>query len=282
MMQASAILVMILGVVMLNRGFSLSGFDPFGAIQSNVGNVVSGNVAEVRGDVQYVNATFTGRSYEPITVQAGIPVVWTIDVEAINGCNNPITISAFDMMVDLSVGENIVEFTPTEAGTIPFSCWMGMIRSRIVVVDDLRNISADEAALGDRDGLDSDIFEFIVSGIATATIIGEVQEVTLTIENGLFVPNAIALQEGLDFIINFNLLDPLNTNNPQANFIYFYEYGGGINLTDVRESPPLPSIADFSFGNMFGEMVFVALVSDIEDFDYDDVIQRAAEYFEDF
>ena len=31
------------------------------------------------------------------------------------------------------VGENIIEFTPAEEGTFSYSCWMGMIRSSIVV-----------------------------------------------------------------------------------------------------------------------------------------------------
>jgi len=32
-------------------------------------------------------------------------------------------------------GDNIIEFTPTETGTIPYSCWMGMIKSNITIVD---------------------------------------------------------------------------------------------------------------------------------------------------
>jgi plastocyanin domain-containing protein len=37
----------------------------------------------------------------------------------------------------LEVGDNIIEFTPDKSGVIPYSCWMGMIRSQITVVDDL-------------------------------------------------------------------------------------------------------------------------------------------------
>jgi hypothetical protein len=33
-----------------------------------------------------------------------------------------------------AAGANIIEFTPTRAGRVPFSCWMGMIRSTITVV----------------------------------------------------------------------------------------------------------------------------------------------------
>jgi len=38
----------------------------------------------------------------------------------------------------LVVGENVITFTPTKAGTFGYSCWMGMIRSNITVVDDVK------------------------------------------------------------------------------------------------------------------------------------------------
>lgn len=41
------------------------------------------------------------------------------------------------MDIPLTVGDNLITFTPHEPGVIPFSCWMGMLRSQIVVVDRL-------------------------------------------------------------------------------------------------------------------------------------------------
>jgi len=34
-------------------------------------------------------------------------------------------------------GENTIEFTPTEAGTIPWSCLMGMIQGSFIVKDNI-------------------------------------------------------------------------------------------------------------------------------------------------
>lgn len=34
-----------------------------------------------------------------------------------------------------SEGENIIEFTPEKTGTVPYTCWMGMIRGNIFVTD---------------------------------------------------------------------------------------------------------------------------------------------------
>jgi hypothetical protein len=300
MMKVSAALVMILGVIMLNRGFSLSGLDPMGNLMSALHNPANSRVQqlsddgsadgaiEIQDDVQYVSSTFTGRRYAPITVQAGVPVVWTIDVQAINGCNNPMQIREFDMVVDLSVGENIVEFTPTKVGTIPYSCWMGMISSRITVVDDLSEIPAgdeqlDEAEVDEFAFLD-DFFAnfygtpFEVSDITAATISGDIQVAAVTVQNGAFFPSVIVLQEGIDFVVRFNVLDGLDNLNEEY-LVIFPEYGGMIDLATERETPVLPAVMDFGFGDVLGNKVFVMIVTDIDDFVVDDVSQAAAEYF---
>ncbi|PWJ48899.1 cupredoxin domain-containing protein [Faecalicatena contorta] len=97
-----------------------------------------GTAATVQDGVQYITSTVSSRQYEPITVQQGIPVKWTLNVPsgALNGCNNSITIPKYNLEVELKTGENVIEFTPDESGTFPFSCWMGMIRSSITVVSD--------------------------------------------------------------------------------------------------------------------------------------------------
>jgi plastocyanin domain-containing protein len=85
-------------------------------------------------------------SYKKIMVQAGIPVQFDIHAEKgkLNGCNNTVIIPTFDIKKRLYEGDNIIEFTPEKTGTIGFSCWMSMIRSQIIVVEDL-NSSASRA-----------------------------------------------------------------------------------------------------------------------------------------
>ena len=62
---------------------------------------------------------------------------WRIhaDESRINSCNNEIYIPAFDLSVPLAPGDNVIRFTPEESGVIPYTCWMGMIRSSIYVTD---------------------------------------------------------------------------------------------------------------------------------------------------
>ena len=44
-----------------------------------------------------------------------------------------LVIPEYGIQKGLAPGDNVIEFTPTETGTFPYSCWMGMIRSSITV-----------------------------------------------------------------------------------------------------------------------------------------------------
>jgi hypothetical protein len=115
---------------------------------TNVANVITGNTASSTGGtaqqinatvddgVQYITSTLSGGRYEPITVQQGIPVKWTLNAPSgsLNGCNNRIVIPEYNLQISLKTGDNVIEFTPDKSGTFAFGCWMGMIRSSIAVV----------------------------------------------------------------------------------------------------------------------------------------------------
>lgn len=138
MLAASGILVMLLGAVMITRGLSLTGTTTPGLTAQ-----AYTNVAVIENGHQIVHIQLEPYYYEPIVVQKGIPVIFVVKAEQenINGCNNAIVIPAFDVRNNIVPGDNIFEFTPTETGTIAYSCWMGMIRSSIQVVDDLDLLS---------------------------------------------------------------------------------------------------------------------------------------------
>ena len=90
---------------------------------------------QVVDGVQLVDSTLVPGRYPTITVQAGMPVRWTIDAPAgsINGCNYRAIIQEYGIEHDFTEGENVIEFVPTAAGTYPYSCWMGMIQGSIIV-----------------------------------------------------------------------------------------------------------------------------------------------------
>lgn len=139
MMTASAVLVVILGVFMFNNGISLSGYQlTIPSIGFSKSDAQESEVAaEMIEGIQVVTTRLTTSGYEPINIKAGVPVRWTIKAEVsdITGCNNTIVIPAYNIQKTLEPGENIIEFIPTESGTVPYSCWMGMIRSHITITE---------------------------------------------------------------------------------------------------------------------------------------------------
>lgn len=148
-LKVSGVLVIVLGLIMGNRGFALAGINinPITAIaQELMPGGISGdadgneNVAKatIENGVQAIRITADNRGYSPSTVyvQKDIPVKWIIEGKQLNSCNNAIVVNSLNKQVKLNKGENIIEFTPGDKD-INYSCWMGMIRGVIKVVDDL-------------------------------------------------------------------------------------------------------------------------------------------------
>lgn len=131
MLKVSAIIIFILGLGMLKNGFSLSGISLFNVSPNyeNQAIIIDGH-QEVTIEVDYGN-------YEQITVKKDIPVICNIHVPEgkLNGCNGEIIIREYGIDIKLKEGDNIIEFTPSKTGTIPYSCWMGMINSYINVIE---------------------------------------------------------------------------------------------------------------------------------------------------
>lgn len=133
MLQVSAIMVIILGFFMFQTGLGVSGF----ALPSFIsGSNRATNVATIDEGIQLVSSNITAGSYESITVEAGKPVQWTIHVDRgeLNGCNNRIIIPRLGLEISLKEGDNFIEFEPEEPGSLTFTCWMGMIRSKIYII----------------------------------------------------------------------------------------------------------------------------------------------------
>lgn len=165
LLKVSAFLVVTLGLIMLDRGLTLTGssydFRSLGErvvllqqqalavaqewqpaepwrrywlpLKARLGRVAAANrgVAEPGTQVvQTIRMVVDGQGYHPdqFTVRAGVPVRWLIEGKEITRCNQHLLIPALGLDIELHPGLNIVEFTPKAAGTLPFSCWMGMLR----------------------------------------------------------------------------------------------------------------------------------------------------------
>ena len=93
--------------------------------------------AQMDGDIQVVSLNLESRNYGDIVVKKGIPVKLQIEAtpRMLNGCNRSLKIPEFNIQMNLDYGNNEVTFTPTKTGTFTYSCWMGMIRNTIKVIE---------------------------------------------------------------------------------------------------------------------------------------------------
>ena len=137
-MRVGSVLVVVLGLAMLSQGVSLSGINMYrtGTESADTDEL---NVARISasGDMQHVNSELDFGIYPKITVYSGIPVKWSINVpeEVINGCNYKMVISTYGITHEFTPGENVIEFTPGESGTVQYTCWMGMIKGKINITN---------------------------------------------------------------------------------------------------------------------------------------------------
>ena len=151
LLKFSGILIIVLGIIMGNRGLALAGINinpmtalTAGKYQNSVSNSSDNNIVKptIKDGVQIINMTADGRGYTPniLYVKKDVPVKWVIDGKQITSCNNAVVVPTLNIQKKLKSGENIIEFKPEKTGDINFSCWMGMIRGVIKVVDDIDTV----------------------------------------------------------------------------------------------------------------------------------------------
>lgn len=285
MMKVSAVLVVVLGLTMVGRGFSL-----FGITIPTPSRASGSNVAKVINGIQEVTTTLESGRYQPIVVQKGIPVRWTINVKAddLNGCNNPITIPKYNLEKRLVPGENIIEFTPKDEGTITYTCWMGMISSTIQVVSDLKKAPKSTPSQDNNGGLaggccsaGSKATRFYGGRIPAddmliAPLVNGVHEVTITVNDKGFSPAAVVLQRGAKVRIKFNP-EKLNYCNK---VVEFPEYQGGLDLGKGQlKTPLIPVTQDFTFRCWMGmQNGYVKVVDDIQKVDLSAIKKELKNY----
>lgn len=142
-LRYSGIIVILLGLVMLNRGMILSGtgydfktiFGGSGKTPGSMNTSTTTPAAAQSYQTIYMNVTAAGWQPDTFTLKKGVPVKWVIDGQEITGCNKAIQVPKLGLEFNIKKGTQTIEFTPKEAGVIPWSCWMGMIDGRFIVVE---------------------------------------------------------------------------------------------------------------------------------------------------
>ncbi|MBU2523076.1 MAG: sulfite exporter TauE/SafE family protein [Nanoarchaeota archaeon] len=128
-LKIAAIIVLILGLITLNRGLALAGTFNFDSIKDSLigstAGIAAGSSTIING-VQEINMDVTSSGWSPniFTLKKGVPVKWNINVKQLTGCNNEIIVNDYGLDVKLKEGLNVVEFTPDKSGTVRWSCWV--------------------------------------------------------------------------------------------------------------------------------------------------------------
>jgi hypothetical protein len=136
MQKVAGFLILIFAFSMFNSGFALKGVNNnIFAAGKEAGESVEKSEDSVSQVEQVVEMHVTYRGFQPniIKVKKGIPVTWRILGDQVTRCTDRIIVPSLNITKAINSGENIIQFTPTAAGEIPFSCWMGMVRGKFTV-----------------------------------------------------------------------------------------------------------------------------------------------------
>jgi len=125
------ILIVIFAIYSFNNVLKIEGVSLIPSFGESVPQVeISENgYQEVHMTVDY------GFEPDEFTIKKDVPVKWIINGENISGCVSSIIVPDLDLSFKLKEGEQIIEFTPTEAGNIYFSCSMGMVSGSFNVIE---------------------------------------------------------------------------------------------------------------------------------------------------
>jgi sulfite exporter TauE/SafE/copper chaperone CopZ len=137
--RVAGIVVISMAVFNFTNGYHLSGLST-----KFVGNKVTQSETKVKVDdsksnetIQIINMKQGSYGYSPksITIKKGVLVRWVVTSTDQNTCAASLYSDKLNINANLKNGENIFEFTPTETGSISFSCSMGMYRGSFTVVE---------------------------------------------------------------------------------------------------------------------------------------------------
>jgi len=131
------LVVLVFALINISNGLNLAGAD-FSSqpTEKNTALITDPNVTLEDG-VQVVQMTENSEGYSPnsFTIQKGVPVKWIVKATAPYSCASVLLLPKYQIRKFLTAGENVINFTPTEAGKLPFSCSMGMYKGSFNVVE---------------------------------------------------------------------------------------------------------------------------------------------------
>lgn len=134
----AGLLVIFFSLFNISNGYNLTGIQLGNSNIPKPSKSALVNAAPIENGVQVIRMAEKSNGYSPnkFTVRAGIPVKWIIDGQDPYSCASSFVVNKLGISKKINKGENVIEFTPKEAGQIKFSCSMGMYTGVINVVNE--------------------------------------------------------------------------------------------------------------------------------------------------
>lgn len=125
------LIVIMMALFNISNGLTLAGIKKAPAKKTAEQNTF----VKMENGVQVVRMEQNARGYYPdvFTVKKGIPVKWIVKSVYPYSCASSLMVQKLNIRTLLTEKEQVFNFTPQEAGDIPFSCSMGMYSGTIQV-----------------------------------------------------------------------------------------------------------------------------------------------------
>jgi sulfite exporter TauE/SafE len=134
-LRVVGVLVVAFALLNVSSGLTLLGLS--GGTASAAGRHTASANVTVSAGAQTVHMTQSSRGYEPAdtVIYAGMPTTWVIDGTSAFHCSAALRVPDLGIKVSLAEGPNTLSLAALDAGTIPFTCAMGMYSGNLIVVD---------------------------------------------------------------------------------------------------------------------------------------------------
>jgi uncharacterized protein len=134
LLRLVGVVVLAFAVVNGTAGLRLSGIGlPFGVSAA----AAAGPAAAVVNGTQALTTYQDGDGYRPgnVSIYAGLPTRWTVESSTTATCASSLVVPSLGISVRLHKGANTIDLPALQAGTLRYSCAMGMYDGAITVVD---------------------------------------------------------------------------------------------------------------------------------------------------
>jgi sulfite exporter TauE/SafE len=131
--KIAALIIIAVGIVTIYNSWSAAGLPTVAWGKNEDNQQQTGTVTKQDYEIKILSSGYSPNS---IKVKKGLPVRLTLISDKVYTCSLAFRIPSLGISKNLKPTDTqVIEFTPTEAGQIPFSCSMGMYRGVIEVID---------------------------------------------------------------------------------------------------------------------------------------------------